>query len=89
MLIVETGWRGPNATENAASMVSAFTEEWLPDRRLESVMPFLLSADPLHTIFSPSLVWVDWNSATSTPSFTLEYNLTKKLRCSLGVGGAC
>ena len=55
-------------------------------------MPFLLSADPLHTIYSPNFVWVDWNSATQHPqgpSFTLEDNLTKKLRCSLGVGGAC
>ena len=89
VLILETGWRLPNTTENAISMISAYTDEWLPDPRMESVMPFLLSADPLNTIFNPKLIWVEWDNATSTPTFTLEYNLTKRFRCSLGVGGAC
>ena len=53
MLITETGWEGHNESAKATSMVAAYEEEWLPDRRVEAVIPFLLrcaSATRCHSV---------------------------------------
>jgi hypothetical protein len=90
VLISETGWRGSNQSEMAVSVVAAFRKEWLPDARVESVMPFLLSAGSESTFALGGQLWVVWpNTTGSTPTPALQYNATRALRCSLGVGGAC
>ena len=89
VLITETGWRGPNETDNAVSTTAAFEQEWLPDKRVQGVMPYLLStADGSPDALSRS-PWVQWSSDSKTHRFKPVYNATKDLRCRIGVGGMC
>jgi hypothetical protein len=87
VLITECGWSGHNETEKAASFVSALQEEWLPDARVVSVMPFLLTGGGGKW----TQAGLDWVTvpADAVASATLQYNATRALRCRLGVGGNC
>lgn len=93
VLITECGWSGDNETEKATSFVSALQEEWLPDARVVSVMPFLLTGGGGKWT---QIGW-DWvtvqaaadGSSAALASATLQYNATRALRCRLGVGGNC
>ena len=92
VLITETGWREMSGAALAKSVVAALTEEWLPDARVASVMPFLLSAGGASRFAQQSQPWVVWPNATAAaaaPVATLQYNATRALRCRLGVGGSC
>ena len=100
VLITEAGWSGTNESEKAESIVAALQEEWLPDKRVAGVMPFLLSAPANSSFAGKGWPWVLWparaysSSSTSTsggsrPTATLEYNRTLALRCRLGIGGPC
>ena len=55
VLITETGWEGHNESAKATSMVAAYEEEWLPDRRVEAVIPFLLRCASVTRCHSQSL----------------------------------
>ena len=83
MLISEAGWKGPDQEANAVSVVAALQHEWLPDPRVVGVTPFLLSDTGSSGFAEAGWLWVVW---PSTP--TVQYNRTRALRCSLGVGGA-
>ena len=54
VLISETGWRTHDDAENAASTVAALRDEWLPDPRVASVIPFLLTSC---VAVVPGLAW--------------------------------
>jgi hypothetical protein len=87
VLITEAGWKGHNETEKTTSIVAAFREEWLPDHRVEGVMPFMLSANNGTPFSNDGWPWVQW--LHGKPRFTLVFNATRQLRCELGVGGRC
>ena len=87
--ISECGWKGSNESAKAASMVAAYEEEWLPDARVESVMPFLLTASNGSPFADEGWPWLQWMEEGGEPSFAPQYNATRQLRCHLGVGGAC
>ena len=98
MLITEAGWHGHDEVAKAASIVAAFQEEWLPDVRVEAVMPFLLSAIDGSPFVEQGWSWVQWPGGdgggggggdVAQPRPSLQFNATKALRCRLGVGGAC
>ena len=88
VLITECGWHGTNETFKAQNFVAAFTEEWLPDSRVEAVMPFLLTAANGSAYDARGRVWVQpW--ANGHLHYTEMYRATRELRCIRGVGGAC
>jgi len=86
-MLTEAGWAGHDESAKAASVTAAYEEEWLPDVRVEAVMPFLLSAANSSGFADSGWPWAQW--VAGEPSFTLQYNATRQLRCRLGVGGAC
>ena len=93
VMISEAGWQGHDEAEKASSVVAALQEEWLPDKAVEAVIPFLLSGYNASVFAQAGWRWLLWPTTTSsggaTPQPTLQYNATKALRCRLGVGGAC
>ena len=80
MFLTEAGWKGPNETEKSGSVVAAFREEWLPDVRVKSVMPFLLAASNGTPFSSDGWPWVKLTDGGV--QFTLQFNATREL----GVG---
>jgi hypothetical protein len=88
VMLTETGWEGHNESEKAASIVAAFAQEWLPDARVEAVMPFLLTAANSSSFADRGRPFVQWEVG-GAPSFLPPFNATRQLRCRLGVGGAC
>lgn len=86
VLITEAGWRDGTAAEKANSIVAAYSELWLHDPAVAGVMPFL-AADGQPPLFT-GLAWVDVNSSEAA-TFSAQYNATRALRCSLGIGGPC
>ena len=88
VMLTETGWEGHNESEKAASIVAAFEQEWLPDARVEAVMPFLLTAANGSSFADRGRPFVQWEIG-GAPSFLPPFNATRQLRCRLGVGGAC
>jgi hypothetical protein len=87
VLLTEAGWKGPNETEKSESVVAAFKEEWLSDARVESVMPFLLSANNGTPFSNDGWPWVKLIDGRA--QFTLQFNTTRELRCGLRIGGSC
>jgi hypothetical protein len=87
VLLTEAGWKGPNETEKSASVVAAFKEEWLPDERVASVLPFLLSANNGTPFSTDGWPWVKVIGGEA--QFTLQFNSTRELRCGLNIGGPC
>lgn len=88
VIITECGWSGDNETEKASSFVAALREEWLPDASVVAIIPFLLDGG------GGQFTQRGWDWVTSLPdgqksSATLQYNVTRALRCSLEVGGCC
>ena len=99
VVLSETGWRGPNETFKAESIVAAYQQEWLPDPRVEAVLPFLLAANASSPFATQGETWMAWtengrsssssSSAAANPVLSLQFNHTRQLRCDLHVGGPC
>lgn len=91
VLISETGWKGHDEVDKAVSIVAALQEEWLPDARVASVMPFLLSSEDGSGFANSGWRWVLWPNSTiaTPPSATQQYNATRALRCKLHASSAC
>ena len=92
--ITEAGWSSGNASAKAASIVAAYEKEWLRDARVESVMPFLLTAANGTEFAERGWPWVllgedEEGSRETLHSYTLQFNATRQLRCRIGVGGPC